>query len=120
MDVERVAVRVLDVQRLDGDPLARETELRADVAIARSGGRDEEAGVGHVHRSVEMRIAGRADRLDVEPHLAGHVAHDGGEPLDQAEADRARLDREIDRLLRQIATSISNICPEEEKRASSF
>src|SRR6185369_3221591 len=51
----------------------------------------------------EMRIAARADRLDVEPHVAAHVADDVGEPFEQAEADRARFDREIDGPLRQIA-----------------
>ena len=111
VDVERVPVAVLDVQRVDADAIARQAQRRAAVRVPRAGGGHDKRGVGEIDGALKMRIAARADRLHVERDVAAHVAHDVGQPFEQAEADRARRDREVDGALRQIALQETRAAP---------
>ena len=93
---------VLDVQHVDADAITRQAQRRLAVFVLRSGGGHDERGVGEIDGALKMRIAAGADRFHVEPHFAAHLAHDVGQPLEQAEADRARCDREVNGALRRI------------------
>ena len=103
-DIERPAAVVFEVQRLDGDAIARESCTRGPrvlVARLRSPPR------GTPRSAISIAPAKCGSRLvpitfDVRPGCSPrHVADDVGDALDEAEADGARLDREFDRLLRE-------------------
>ena len=101
VDVEALAVHILEVQRRHGDLVMRERQRGAHVLVLGAARDDEERGVGDLDRAVHVRIAAGADRLDVDAQIAGDVADDAGDAFDQAEADGARLDGDVDRLFRQ-------------------
>ena len=97
--VERAAVGVLDVQGIDRDALAGQGQRRPDVLVFGSGRDDLERRVGDRDGAAHVRVVAGADRLDVERDVAAHVADHVGDPFDEAEADRAGLDREVNRLI---------------------
>ena len=68
-DVERLAVVVLEVERLDRHPVRREAERGAPVLVRRAGRDDQERRRSRCRRAVEVRIAARADRLHVDLQL---------------------------------------------------
>ena len=50
-----------------------------------------------------MWVAARSDDRGVDAQLAGDIAHDVGESLDQPEANRARGDDQVNRPFRQLS-----------------
>ena len=101
--LERPAAFVLEMERFDGDLLGGQTDRGAAVLVAHAGRLHEKPRVGHVDRSVEVRIAARADHAHVELHPAGRRADHVGDAGEQAEIDRARLNGEVHRRLGQRA-----------------
>ena len=87
VDVERMAVGVFDVQRLDRHAIRRELRGQPPVLVLRTGVDDEEAGIGHVDPSVEMRIARGADDVDVERDRAADIRDDGRQAFEQPKVD---------------------------------
>ncbi len=96
-DVERIAVGVLDVKRVDRDAIAREAERRAPVLVADAGGGDDEPGAGHRDAPLGVRRAAGAGEAQRERRRARHAADLVGQALDEREVDPARRDGDVER-----------------------
>src|SRR5262249_1610886 len=65
-NVQRPPVPVLEVERGDGHPILSQVERRAAVLVSGSGERNEKTDVLQFDRAGKMRIAGRANGVEVQ------------------------------------------------------
>ena len=96
-DVQRIAVGILDVQRVDREAIAREAERRVRVLVADAGRRDDEPGVGDRDPPVDVRRAARAGDSQRERRGARDAADQIGQSVGEAEIDLARRDGDVER-----------------------
>ena len=97
-----VAVGVLEVQRRHGDPIAAPAPATARVFLYVDPVGDDQERRRSRSSTWPSTCGSRLVPIALTSmrELAGDVAHDVGDALDEAEADRARLDGDVDRLFR--------------------
>ena len=85
------------MQRFHADAVAGERQGQPSIVVARAGGHHLEGGIVQLDASREMRIATTADNRDVKRRVTRDITHDIRHPLEQCQADRARLHRQTHR-----------------------